>query len=366
MSGGAVNRFLPYLDGRKEPGTAPGRLLLSLLGGLGRLYGGIQTLRARGYRHGLLKTHAVPRPVIAVGNLTVGGTGKTPLVLWLARTLLARGRRPAIVSRGYGQRAKGPVTVVADRHGLRLNPPMAADEAVMLARNLPGVPVLTGAKRILPIRAAVERFDADIILLDDAFQHLAVKRDLNLLLLDCQHPFGNGRLLPGGILREPASALARCDAIVLTRAHHADRLAAAQRQLTALAPDKPLFSAEHRPGPWRSLTSADPLPATFPGATPLFAFSGIARPEAFQETLAELNINLAGFESFADHHPFTSADLQRLNTLARAAGAAALLCTEKDAVKIQPPAQGLPIHFLGLELHFSKNPGWLLDKMGLL
>ena len=359
--------LLPFLDGRQTPNSLAGRAALGALGGLGRLYGGIQALRAWGYRHGLPPTFRPPCPVISVGNLTAGGTGKTPMVRWLAQQLRAMGKNPAIVSRGYGQEARGAVTVVADRSGLLLSPPLAADEAVLLARNLPGVPVLTGKKRIHPIRHAIERLGADIILLDDGFQHLQVARDLNLLLMDCRHPLGNGRLLPGGILRESPAALARCDAIVLTRARQPQWRHAARQLLAGLAPDKPLLFADHQPAGWHPLGGpSTPLPEPFPGPAPVFACAGIARPDAFRETLAALGVNLVGFHPFPDHHPFSAAAMARLNAMARQAGAAFLLCTEKDAVKMDAATLEMPTFFLGLELVFLENPGWLWEKMGLL
>ncbi len=196
-------RWIPLLSGHRRPQGGMEPLLLALLALPSLIYGGIQWLRRRLYHLGVLRAWRAPCPVISVGNLSSGGTGK--------------GLRPAIISRGYRQGSTEPVTIVSGLEKQRLKPPVAADEAALLAQRLPGVPVLTGPDRVRSIREALARFDVNLVLLDDGFQHLKVQRDLNIVLLDAHHPLGNGRVLPGGILREFPSALKAADLVFLTR-----------------------------------------------------------------------------------------------------------------------------------------------------
>ncbi|MBF0127517.1 MAG: tetraacyldisaccharide 4'-kinase [Magnetococcales bacterium] len=351
-------QLLPWLDGRRAPASWPARGALGLLGGIGTLYGALQWTRPFFIRPG-----RAPCPVISVGNLTTGGTGKTPMVLWLARLLQQRGRRVAIVSRGYRQRSREPVTVVADPDGQRLHPPMAADEACLLARALPGVTLLTGKHRPLLIRHAVERFQCDLVLMDDGFQRLDVDKDLDLVLLDARRPFGNGRLLPGGLLREFPSALRRCDAIVLTRADDPTATDDTLRYLQKNFPDKPVMTATHRPTAWIPLHEpVTPLPLDALTG-PLLPFCALAAPDGFLQTLRTLDIPLCPLRPFPDHHFFTPAEIRQLLDEARRHGAEALVCTEKDAVKLHPHQIPFPLHALRVEMTFTVQPIWLKERI---
>lgn len=395
-----MRRLIPFLEGEAHPTTRLGRILLQLLGSTGQVYGAAQRLRTDLYRRGLLASYRAPCPVISVGNLTAGGTGKTPTVLWLARQFLARhanhhtpeGRRPtppgslAIVSRGYGTTARrhatnpagdSPrqqhVTLVADPDGVRLDPPDAADEATLLARNLPGVVVLTGPDRARLIRFAVEQYDTRLIMMDDGFQHLRVQRDLDLVLVDAKRPLGNGAMLPGGVLREPPSALTRCDAMLITRADDPVATQNTQALLAQLAPGKPIFCAQHQPQAWVRLGSEQPHDLSTLAHTPVLAFCGIARPNSFVHLLETLNTQTTGFHAFPDHFAFSEQEMNHLIQKARATHAKALVCTEKDAVKISPSwlaarQDGLPLFFLRMDLVFSEEPTWIyeqLDRMRL-
>lgn len=347
--------FLSLLHGEQPPGDLGERLALSLLGGVGAVYGGIMAARAGVYRH--RERYRAPCPVISVGNLTTGGTGKTPMALWLAEKLLAMGRQPAIVSRGHGQQGTAPVTVVADARGMRKGFPEAADEAVLLARLLPGVAVLTGPRRCLPMAHAVAELGCDGIILDDGFQHLAVARDLDLVLLDAARPWGNGRLLPGGVLRELPTALKRADGVVITRADAgAEGL---RRELEQRFPGLPVLTARHAAGAWRCWNQEG---GTTP-ETPALAFAGIARPDGFRQTLARAGVPVAAFHPFPDHHPFTREELARLTTEARRLGARSLVCTEKDAVRLDAATLDLPLWTLGVRMAFLEEPLWLLAAL---
>ena len=178
--------------------------------------GGIVAARNRLYDGGLLKQQKLPRPVISVGNLTVGGTGKTPTVIFIAHILKDHGYRPAVLSRGYGGSANAPVNVVSDGNRILMGWREAGDEPILIASAVPGIPVLTGSRRLLTGRAAVETFGADVLILDDAFQHRSLFRDIDMVLLDAARPFGNGFLLPRGPLREPRIPLRRADILLRT------------------------------------------------------------------------------------------------------------------------------------------------------
>ncbi|MBF0453447.1 MAG: tetraacyldisaccharide 4'-kinase [Magnetococcales bacterium] len=360
--------LLPLLEGSRLPKGIGERLLLTVLRGVGQLYGVIQAIRAYGYSVGLFSRYTAACPVISVGNLTAGGTGKTPMVLWLAETFQKKGRRVAVVSRGYRQQTQAQVTVVADPNGLLLKAPEAADEAVLIAQKRPGVTVITGPQRKKTIARAIQQFGCDLIIMDDGFQHLQVNRQLNLLLLDCQAPFGNGHLLPGGMLREFPSALERCDGVILTRADNHKARQKAQEQIQKRSPDKPICHALHQPSHWLEIPpSPDEKPKVLPldglNHKPVLAFCGIAKPETFQQTLQSLSLNVAVFQPFPDHHPFDEKSLELLIERAERDQIKALVCTEKDAVKIPSLPYRLPIYALSLELTFPALSPWLQEQI---
>ena len=283
----------------------------------------------------------IAAPVVSVGNLTLGGTGKTPLVAWLARWFLARGLRVAIVSRGYKGRSGQP-----------------NDEAIELSQRLPGVPHVQNPDRVAAAAEAIERHAAQVVVLDDGFQHRRLARDLDIVLLDALDPFGGEHVFPRGLLREPLSGLRRADVVVLSRA---DAIAAdARRELRArveaLAPDALWLEAAHAP---RALLAADgreePI-ATLAGR-PVAAFCGIGNPAGFRHTLSACGLQLAAFRAFADHCPFDARPLAELGDwLAREAAAAApaaVVCTQKDLVKLnRSELAGLPLWALAVETAF--------------
>jgi tetraacyldisaccharide 4'-kinase len=335
---------------------------LSLLFLLGRffspLYSLVMVLRAFLYRKNiLLKSQRLPVPVISIGNLTLGGTGKTPMVRYVTRLLLDRGLRPAIVSRGYGGKAADKVNIVSDGVSILLSPEMAGDEPFMLAEALPGVPVLTGPERALVARQAIREFGVNRIVMDDGFQHLAVRRDLDLVLFSAKTLLGNGRVFPGGELREPLSALGRAHGFVITGVDSDNRASVEnfQRWLRAALPEIPVFAGEYRPaGIWHSrqgkactLAEARELP--------VFAFAGIANPDSFRQTLRQEGFSLAGFKEFKDHHTYTVQDVSALVLAALAHGAQALVTTEKDFVKLRPFFGEFPILALTIELHMEQS-----------
>ena len=331
------------------PGPTPLGLLAQ---GLAGLYGLGALTRRRAYDRGWFKVKHLPAPVISVGNLTVGGTGKTPVVACLARLLLAQGKHPAILSRGYGGRAVD-VTRISDGRRLYLKPPEVGEEAYWLARALPGVAVYTGPCRYAAGLAAWRELRPDLFLLDDGFQHFQLHRDLDIVLLDAAHPFGNGRLLPAGPLREPPGVLAAARVLILTRFltdRHQDQLQTIQRMF----PDKTVLTAAILPTGARLYPEERGEPLTSLAGQPLFAFAGLARPGVLEETLADLGVDLKGFRGFGDHHAYSRKDLQELVQAARAQGARALITTAKDWARLGETWEAdLPLWVLEVEAQIA-------------
>ncbi len=288
-------------------------------------------LRAFAYRTGLFPVHRLPVPVVSVGNLSLGGTGKTPLVALLVRRLLERGRRPAVLTRGYGRTERGDDEALLPEGALRVVDPARA----------------RGGRR------AIERHGADVLVLDDGFQHRALARDLDLVLVDATRPLDGARLFPRGELREPRSALARADFVILTRVDQASaaQLEAARAAVTRIA-GKPPAEAVHEPAGLRLWPAGESEPAKRLASASVFGFCGIGNPEAFRRTLQSLGANVAGFRAFPDHHAFTEADRDRVCREAAAAGAEALVTTAKDALRLSDSWRGAsrPIRVLDVRL----------------
>jgi tetraacyldisaccharide 4'-kinase len=271
-----------------------------------------------------------PCPVVSVGNLTVGGTGKTPMVAHLARLATSLGLRPLIVSRGYGAAAGGP-----------------NEEARELETLSPGVPHVQSPDRLGAIRRWTADHPCDLVILDDGFQHRRLARDLDIVLVDALHPFGLGpsdfgRLLPRGILREPLSALARADLAILTRVDPSSDLGHLTDLLACyLRPGTPILTARHRPTGLRMLDGSR-READWLRGQDVAAACGIGNPDAFRRTLEQQGARVRLFEVFPDHYAYTGADLDRLIQAARAADAKMLVTTGKDFVKWRPLIAGSP------------------------
>ncbi len=295
-------------------------------------------LRNRLYDRGLLRLARLPCPVISIGNITVGGTGKTPLAIMLANLFRERGYRPAILSRGYGG-AGLPLCVVSDGNRVLATAAEAGDEPLLMAQSLDGIPVVTGADRITTGTYAIGKLKANILILDDAFQHRRLFRDLDIVLIRNAEPFGNGHLLPRGPLREPASALKRADVIVLgSSADMADDAVAAPHWPPESHPP-PLFRGYYRP---TALLQDGKEPVQTPESLQgkkICAFAGIANPASFRETLGSLGGNIVAFLAFPDHHPYSAADIEDIRKTCTASGADITVTTEKDGMRLShyPP-----------------------------
>ncbi len=318
------------------------------------LYSAAMKLRSSLYGQNLFRRYKMEVPVISIGNLTMGGTGKTPIVSYLATFLQGQGYRPAIISRGYGGASGNKVNVVSDGKEIFLDAEQAGDEPRLLAETLPGIPVLTGIVRALPCRHAIHTLGCDILLLDDGFQHLAVDRDINLVLFSAESLAGNSRVFPGGDLREPVSALLRCDAFLLTgttagNKERADRFAAL---LQSRFPSKPVFFSSYTASEAKDEKGGTTIPlTTLP--TPLHGFCGIARPEAFRQSLIEQGISLSGFTALRDHQPYTPRILRQIRKEAMDSGARGIITTAKDMVKLKDHSFPLPFFSLQMLTHID-------------
>jgi tetraacyldisaccharide 4'-kinase len=353
------------LQGDQAAGPPPGPVLRAGAAVASRLYGLGAGLRRTLYAGGLLRTKKLPALVVSVGNLTVGGTGKTPVVACLARLCQARGRRVAILSRGYGGQSRS-VTCLSDGRNSYKKPPEVGEEPYWLARALPGVAVYTGPCRYAAGMAAWEEFRPDLFLLDDGFQHFQLHRDLDLVLLDAAAPFGNGYLLPRGPLREPLTALAAAQGLILTRFDH-ERHQAQLDTLRRAFPDKRVLTATIAPVKATAYPGGHAEPPTALRHRALMAFAGLARPQVFAATLQDLGVDLKGFRIFPDHHSYRREELDRLTEAARALGAGALITTGKDWASLGERWDGeILLWVLEVEARLAEPEGLfdLLDRSG--
>ena len=314
-------------------------------------YGGLVGTRRWLYGRGVLRPRPVSCPVVSVGNLTVGGTGKTPAVELAVRTLAEHGHRAAVVSRGYGRKTRG-IHVVADAASIRLDPEESGDEPFLLARRLPGVPVVVGADRWAASRVAMETCGATAIVLDDGFQQQTLEASLQIVMARARRPWGNGRLLPAGPLREPLRALARAHLVVATGSGlvSVDEVGAAAARY---APHAPVLTATLEPVACWEARRMEPVPLTRLEGARVVPFAGIAAPAAFAATLRELGV--AGeLVVFPDHHWYTAEDVRALNDRATREGA--LVTTEKDWVRLRGRlGAGPPLYVVSVALRITSG-----------
>jgi len=328
---------------RRSPGDL---LLVGLLTPLSLIYSLAVRVRAQLYAAGIRHSRRLGRPVVSVGNLSVGGTGKTPMVALLARDLIAGGRRVAVLTRGYGGTTKGGCRVVSDGTGLLATAAECGDEPCLLARSVSGLIVVVGSDRFQAGRMALERFSPDLFILDDGFQHLRLHRDLNILLLDGRRPFGNGRLLPAGLLREPVSAVRRADLVVLTRC--------GDTEVTIPVTGVPVCRSSHRLKGFAPLDGGPVAPFSALRGRRGVACAGIADPGSFFSALREAGVELSAALAFTDHCRYGEGEMGLLKRAFVRTGADFLITTEKDAVKLSSFGSALGEAYaavLEIELH---------------
>lgn len=303
------------------------------------------------FDRGAAVVHRVDVPVVSVGNLTLGGTGKTPLVEWIARWFSRQGLCVALVSRGYGGRAAEP-----------------NDEALELRQSLPDVPHVQKPDRLAAAQEAIRAFGCQVIVLDDGFQHRRLARDLDIVLLDALEPFGFGHVFPRGTLREPLVGLRRADVVALSRADLLDdaRREAVWQAARVYAPESLRAELTHAP---RVLISAagESTPLDSLRDQDIAAFCGIGNPAGFQYTLAACGCRIAGFREFPDHYRYTPADLDRLAAWANQLRVAAVLCTRKDLVKLAVNRLGgRPLWAVSIEVQFLAGRETLESRLRTL
>lgn len=294
------------------------------------LYGLAVRSRASAHDRGAIVPRRLPVPCVSVGNLSVGGTGKTPLVAWMVEQFLAAGARPAIVSRGYGGSERGPALVPATGGAAAAG--RFGDEPALLAALFPRVPVVVGRDRHAAGMLAVREAGATVVVADDAFQHRRLARDLDIVVIDATRGLGNGRLLPAGPLREAPGALARAGAVLLNRVGEAPAAGDLRRLVARLAPRALLAESDLAFAGWRDARGG--AAAELPPGAGVYSFCGIANPGSFRRTLESRGLRLLGWEVFRDHHAYRAGEIEALARAADAAGAAAVVTTAKDAVRI--------------------------------
>ncbi len=356
--------FLDVIEGREQTKTAG--LLRFFLRQLSRIFALIVQLRLRLYQWGILRPHTLGCQVLSVGNLTVGGTGKTPVVEVFARSLQEQGRKVAILSRGYkrkkpplSRRLKGWITfekygppplVVSDGNRLLLDSTVSGDEPYMLASNLPNVAVIVAKNRVNAGQYAIKKLGCDTLILDDGFQYMRLRHRLDIVLVDRTNPFGNRRVLPSGLLREPVRNIRRAGFIFITKSN-GDGAEALKQQLREHNPHAEISECRHCPRYVQHVYSGERLPLEHLKGLRVVATSAIAVPKGFEDELERLGAEVLHHQIYADHHRYTQQELIDLINDALHRDADAILTTEKDAVRLPfIERRDLPLYFLRVEI----------------
>ncbi len=340
--------FLEVISGRRRGLLA--RILTDLLFISSRFYRMAVQFRLWMYDKRVIRNHALGCLVVSIGNLSCGGTGKTPVVEVFARSLSSRGRKVAILSRGYRSKKRSfreklahifrhrkietPPKVVSDGRNLLLNSEYAGDEPYMLASNLHDVAVVVDKDRVKSGIYAIDNFQSDVIILDDGFQYLMMKPHINIVLVDATDPFGNGHVLPRGILREPIKNIRRADYIFLTKSDGSHKISHLKRFIRRHTRRAEIIECCHKPQYLVRFGSNEKLPLSALRGMKAAALSAIARPDSFERFLEDFGAQLVLKDHFADHHRYTQQEIIDFVNQAKAAGAEMIVTTEKDAVRI--------------------------------
>lgn len=364
----AIQVYLYKIIQKEEKGPIAFALLISL-----RLLSYIYKLgvvvKQSLYRYGLKKAHRLPCCVISLGNLTVGGTGKTPTAIVLAKMIKELGYKVVVLNRGYRAGYKGDIGVVSDGEKMHMTPDQAGDEAYLLAKNLPSIPVVIGRNRCITGEYAVKTFGADVIILDDGYQHWRLARDLDIVLIDSLNVFGNNYLLPRGMLREPMEHLDRAHIFLLTKADQTtDSTRSLIREtLTKYNKNALIVESVHSPqyfievADWACGNLNKTVNINDVTGKKVLAFSAIGNPYSFEQTLSGLGAQVVNSVRFPDHHSYNMAEMQDVMLKALENGAAAIVTTEKDAVKIPGEfindSRQLPVYVLGIVVKFTEEFG---------
>jgi tetraacyldisaccharide 4'-kinase len=315
---------------------------------LGTLYGIITRTHARLYERGIFQPAKLERPVISVGNITVGGTGKTPMVAWVAQTLAAAGKNVCILTRGYKRENPKQRVLVSDGKTVFSNPTEAGDEPYLLASILKGqAAVISDANRFAAGQDAIKHLRTDCFVLDDGFQHFRLARSLNIVMIDATDPWGGGQMVPIGRLREPLIGLKRADCFVLTRCEQVASIGTLRSDLAKLSGDRPIFVSRMR------TTGIKALGEGSLETNSVAAFCAIGNPTSFFEQLRRTGYDVRMGKSYPDHHTYTQRDIDNLSNAAQTAKAQALITTAKDAVKLSGLKFSLPCYFVEIEIEIE-------------
>ena len=333
--------FYHMINGQKKHSSIE-KAFINLLQVFSYVYGGLVKLKLAGYRVGLFKQKKLDCFVISLGNITVGGTGKTPTAYQLATYIRDLGYKVVILNRGYRSKWHGEVGVVSDGHELKMDASYAGDEAFMLAKHLPKIPVLIGPERAISGQYAIDNYDAEVAILDDGFQHWQLQRDLDIVLVDAVNVFGNGYMLPRGTLREPMSHLARADVFLLTKV---DQAADGSCQyikdtISRYNDEALLLDSVHQPKSfirleeWADNIAGEGVPVSFMSGKRVMAVSAIGNPASFEHTIGSTGAEIIESLRFPDHHDFTADEFSDIISQAAKNDVEAIIITEKDAVKV--------------------------------
>lgn len=335
---------------------------------LSYLYTFIVEMRIFLYRHGILRSKALGCLVISVGNITVGGTGKTPVVEMIARHLINAGRKVAILSRGYKSRYPSNDTrypkVVSEGKGLLLNVDIAGDEPYMLAKELPQAVVLVDKNRVRAAKFAIKKFGVDTVILDDGYQYLRLSRQVNIVLIDCTNPFGRHRLLPGGILREPVRNLNRANIFFLTKTKGMD-LYVLKKRLKMINPKAEIIETAHMPRFLNDVYSGTKRDLGWLVGRRVSCVSGIADPKGFERVIGELGAVIINSHRFPDHHVYSEEEINEIVRCAKLQKVEALITTQKDAVRFPriTPSNGIPFYYLRVEIEILTGAKDFYDRI---
>ena len=328
---------------------------------LSGVYSAVTRTRLAAYQRGLLPITKLDAPVISVGNLTTGGTGKTPLVEWLCRALAREDRRICILTRGYGRANPRTRVLVSDGTKVLSNPGLAGDEPFLLAQNLTGIAaVISDPDRVAAGQWAIQKLGSQVFVLDDGFQYLRLARDLNILTIDATNPWGGGYLLPYGRMREPRSGVSRADCVVFTRSEQGEGLSSINTEVRKFLGTRPILVSRMKtrgirelPSPsseWASERAPEPSAIL---DQPAAAFGAIGNPKSFFDHLRREGHKLVLTRAFADHHNYNQSDVDCLIKVSQRLGAQRLITTSKDAVKLQTLSFAVPCHILDIEISFA-------------
>jgi tetraacyldisaccharide 4'-kinase len=373
------DRWEPYLVGviNKDIGGVLASILRGFLRILSYIYAVVINIRVFLYRHRLLRSKSLGCLVISVGNITVGGTGKTPVVEMIERALISGGRKVAILSRGY--KSKNPPAtagkiqnpkirfpkVVSDGMGLLMDVEASGDEPYMLAKEVPQAVVLVDKNRVRAARYAIKKFNVDTIILDDGYQYMRLNRQVNIVLVDCTNPFGRHRLLPRGILREPVKNLNRANIFFLTKTKGMD-LYALKKKLNIINPKAEIIETAHMPRYLNDVYTGTKRDLKWLAGKRISCVSGIASPDGFEKVLTELGAILVNCHRFPDHHVYNEEEINEIIKCAQLQNAQAFVTTEKDAVRFPriTPLREFPLYYLRVEIEILTGSKDFYDKIG--